>query len=205
MKLIDKMINRSNSFRWARSGLEIAKYRPDKYNGEGVYTDTEEWTDYFDVGDSISLNEYLEIENRYINTAIQILKLMDCSLVTLVCYENIASSLVRRTRSHPFFVKLNGGRNFYLSDEDIHLVYLSKTLKEKSRVPCEKMADVMKILLRGYANAFVCNESRKVYFELPGSYYLWLNCPVQYHTSVAEIVKNNNLFFNPRDKSSQNI
>ena len=51
MKLIDKVFIRRQSLSWAKKGNEIAKYKPFKYNSIGVYQDTEEWTDYYSVGE----------------------------------------------------------------------------------------------------------------------------------------------------------
>ncbi len=202
MKLKEKMATRSNSLQWGHNEFEIAKYHPSKYNGEGVYTDTNEWTDYFDVGESVTLCHYLEMEMRYINTIIQILELTDCSFVTLVNYDNLRGYLVERKKNRPVSIKLNNGKYFYLSDEDIQLLLFSKVLKENSRISVGKLGNIIKLLLRNYINANICNESRKVYLEFPGSYYLWLKCPVQYYTTVSGIVKSNSLFLNPRNSSS---
>lgn len=63
---------------------------------------------------------------------------------------------------------------------------------------------MMDLFLKGYdaANYSNCNESRKVYLKFPSSYYLWLKCPVRYHTTIAGIVRSNNLFLNPHNSSS---
>jgi len=52
----------------------ITKYDPRKRNDLGHYTDLEEWTDYSEVGEKVSLAEYEKIEKAYIESATELIK-----------------------------------------------------------------------------------------------------------------------------------
>jgi len=56
----------------------ITKYDPCKRNNEGHYTDLEEWTDYSEVGNKVSLDEYEKIENAYIESAFELINDSGC-------------------------------------------------------------------------------------------------------------------------------
>ncbi|MBR5784084.1 MAG: hypothetical protein IKY43_02830, partial [Bacteroidales bacterium] len=87
MKLIDKVFIRRQSLSWAKKGNEIAKYKPFKYNSIGVYQDTEEWTDYYSVGNEISYDDYKIVEDKYVCVIREILTITDCKYITLVSIE----------------------------------------------------------------------------------------------------------------------
>ena len=198
MRLKEKMIYRNNSLYWANNEIEIAKYLPSKYNASGIYTDDNEWTEYFDVGNGVSLRDYLQMEMRYIQTACRIFSITQCSFITLVNYENLSGNLLGVT-ARTASIKLNNNRQFLLSDEDIRLLLLSREINEGSRISTNNVNDLLKLLLRGFVNADVCNEAHKVYLRFPGSYYMWLKCPAQYHKIVINVVKEYNLYYNPRN------
>ena len=87
MKLEEKIIKRLNSFYWWRLTNEIVKYSPDGYNSDGTYC-KDEWTDYSDIGKIFNgkiftKSEYLEIEKRYIECAIDIISESQCKYLTI--------------------------------------------------------------------------------------------------------------------------
>lgn len=53
--------------------FRVTKYNPAKRNDKGHYVNSDEWTEYSDVGLSVSLEEYEKIERAYINSAIEII------------------------------------------------------------------------------------------------------------------------------------
>lgn len=52
----------------------ITKYNPSYRNESGHYLDKEEWTSYSEVGDKVTLEEYLKVEQSYIESAIEFVK-----------------------------------------------------------------------------------------------------------------------------------
>ena len=52
----------------------ITKYDPRHRDSSGAYLLPDEWTSYSDVGRSVSLEEYLATEERYISTAVAFLR-----------------------------------------------------------------------------------------------------------------------------------
>ena len=52
--------------------FRITKYDPNKRNEQGHYLDKNEWTEYSDVGTSVSLSEYERVEKLYINAALEL-------------------------------------------------------------------------------------------------------------------------------------
>lgn len=54
----------------------ITKYDPNNRNHQGHYLDLEEWTEFSDVGKSVSLQEYMVVEAAYISSALDLVS--DC-------------------------------------------------------------------------------------------------------------------------------
>ena len=50
----------------------VTKYSPEKRNDLGHYLDSSEWTEFSDVGESVSLEEYEAIESAYIKSALDL-------------------------------------------------------------------------------------------------------------------------------------
>lgn len=66
----------------------ITKYNPNLRDNKGIYTDTEEWTSFSDIGKTIhgklfTLESYLEVENKYIDTVIYFMEKMDIETLTI--------------------------------------------------------------------------------------------------------------------------
>ncbi len=87
MKLRDLILCRSDSLRFLKASHEIVKYEPQYYDENGVYQ-KDEWTSFSDVGKEyggkvVTIEEYLDVENRFINITRAILEAAGCSYVTL--------------------------------------------------------------------------------------------------------------------------
>jgi hypothetical protein len=92
VKQRDIILNRFDSLRFARASHEIVKYRPEFYDEKGHYQ-KDEWTSFSDVGKEyegriVTMEEYLEIENRFISITHVILEEAGCKYVTLGYIEN---------------------------------------------------------------------------------------------------------------------
>ena len=87
MTFEEKIRKRLNSLYWTKKTHEIVKYSPDGYDEDGIYR-RDEWTEYSDVGKTfagkkLSLEEYLEIENRYVECALDIITQSQCKYLTI--------------------------------------------------------------------------------------------------------------------------
>ena len=53
--------------------FRITKYDPNKRNDLGHYIDGDEWTEFSEVGENVTLAEYELVENLYLNAAYEII------------------------------------------------------------------------------------------------------------------------------------
>ena len=106
VKQRDIILNRFNTLRFARASHEIVKYRPEFYDKKGRYQ-KDEWTSFSDVGKEyegriVTMEEYLEIENRFISITHAILEEAGCKYITLGYVENSHRKKVRNGLEWPF-------------------------------------------------------------------------------------------------------
>ena len=95
----DLITNRFNSLRFCRLCHEIVKYHPEFYDDNGRYL-KEEWTSFDDVGrvyggKVVTIDDYLEIENRFIEITHAILEESGCKFVTLGYVESYHRKAVK--------------------------------------------------------------------------------------------------------------
>ncbi len=65
----------------------ISKYNPEFRNADGTYN-LSEWTSYGDVGEIVSKEEYEEVENSYIESALNFLEEQNVSNLKITYLEN---------------------------------------------------------------------------------------------------------------------
>lgn len=92
MTLEERIQRRLDSLYWARRTNEIVKYPPEGYDENGVYC-RDEWTDFSDIGKSfngvlLTKEAYMEIENRYIECAVEIMEASKCTYLTIGYVKN---------------------------------------------------------------------------------------------------------------------
>lgn len=75
------------------------------------------------------------------------------------------------------------------------------SLNKYHRISKKELPDVIKMLLRGFILASLINESRKIQFDFPGNFYLWIHCKKVDPILLKKIVESYNLFLDPRDGS----
>jgi len=68
--------------------FRITKYDLNKRDDSGRYLDLDEWTEFFEVGEKISLEEYEKIENLYIDAAHDLISGDGIKYLSLVGLEN---------------------------------------------------------------------------------------------------------------------
>lgn len=66
----------------------VTKYNPNKRNNLGHYQDQNEWTEFSDVGKSVSKEEYLSVEKSYIDSAIDFVASNDIKSLKIIELED---------------------------------------------------------------------------------------------------------------------
>lgn len=87
MELARRITKMYDSLYGLRQYHEIVKYSPQGYDKQGIYT-FDEWTDISDIGKEFSgrllqEDEYLKVENSYIQCAKEIMLKSGCSYLTI--------------------------------------------------------------------------------------------------------------------------
>jgi len=73
--------------------FRITKYDPSKRNEMGHYMDRDEWTEYSDVGKSVSLSEYERIEKLYIDAALKLCSISEIEYLNMTYLEDYKGNL----------------------------------------------------------------------------------------------------------------
>ncbi len=68
--------------------FRITKYNPDKRLPDGTYKNQKEWKCFSDVGSSVTLAKYEEIEQAYIDSVVQIFTFCKVNTFTISGLEN---------------------------------------------------------------------------------------------------------------------
>lgn len=87
MKNRELILRRFDSLAFQRASHEIVKYKPEYYDENGEYP-KDEWTNYSDIGKVyegkiVTMADYLDVENRFIDITRAILEAAGCSFITL--------------------------------------------------------------------------------------------------------------------------
>lgn len=69
----------------------ITKYNPKNRNDQGHYLDLEEWTEYSDVGEKVSLDDYEKVEAAYISSALDLVSECEPNGLRVVSLEDYQS------------------------------------------------------------------------------------------------------------------
>ncbi len=79
----------------------ITKYNPAKRNESGHYTDLDEWTCFSEIGKKLTMDEYLDIEKRYIDAIMIVMDEM-----------NIDSLFIESLELYPEEITVQDAREF---------------------------------------------------------------------------------------------
>lgn len=172
MELKKRFENMWQSLYWAGQYHEIVKYPPENYDKNGIYT-CDEWTDYSCIGHKfngivLTKEEYLKVENSYIQCAKEIMQASGCSYLTIADIYKF-------------------GR---------HIKALSK-FKYKTRIyPCD-FDMILRETLRGRIDCHMVNLRRKYGVYTGYDYYMSVRTPLDWD-ALNEIVKSHGLYLDPR-------
>lgn len=163
----------------------ISKYRPQFYDAEGCYIHNE-WTSISDIGKSfadgiLTADEYIEAENRYIDTAIDLAKLAGCSYLIVSYMEGDSKDIVNSVKGH----KLNHG-----------LIERAKTIRQGLRISLKDCPDYLRLCLRECCWAVFSNKTHNFLVKFGYDYYMHVHTAVP-KNQVVEIVTRNGLYLRP--------
>lgn len=130
----------------------ISKYRPQFYDSQSCYT-RNEWTSISDIGKSfddgvLTINEYLETERHYINTAIELARISGCSYLTVDYLEG--KYMAQNVTGHP----LNS-----------NLLESAQKMRHGLKIRVSDCADYLRLCLRECCYASFSNHSHNFYIN----------------------------------------
>ena len=179
MKQRDLILRRFNSFRFKQAAHEIVKYEPQYYDENGVYQ-KDEWTYYGDIGKEyegrvVTMEDYLDVENRFIDITRTILETAGCTYITLGYVE-----VLGKRRSIEAMRRMG--------------------LKEGMRIRVEKIDSYLRMSLRGEAFIVFINSRKGVQFDFSEDVlYMHLYCRIP-EEELRTIVETRGLYLDPRVK-----
>lgn len=168
---------------------EIVKYSPENYDEDGVYT-KDEWTSRSDIGTvyegkPFTLEEYLDVEQRYVNVVLSVMNASNCRYMTIQYLEVDKTYIAKRIKTSEFH-KL-----------DSLLLNSISLLEENKRISVEKISDVLRLALREYIYVELFNKEHGVFVKFGYDYYLNVACSLS-NEVLEGIVRKEGLFLDPR-------
>lgn len=153
---------------WRFSSVAIVKYKPQYYNEKGVYC-KDEWTERGEIGSVFNgqiftIEEYMAVEQKYVDAALKIMDLSNCKYLTLA-YEAYTLKGARQS-----IIEMMTGR-FKEYDKEycdfLASIYLGQRLNK------EQVAKLVRLNLRILAETSLTNESRHLEFHFGGDSYMY--------------------------------
>lgn len=168
---------------------EIVKYSPENYDENGVYT-KDEWISKGDIGTvyegkPFTLEEYLNVEQRYVNVILSIMDATNCRYLTIQYLEADKAYIAKRIKTSRF------------NKIDSPLLRSISLLEENKRISIEKISDVLRLALREYIYVELSNKEHEVFIKFGYDYYLNVACSLS-NEVLGGIVCKEKLFLDPR-------
>lgn len=164
---------------WRLTAKSITKYNPIYRDRDGLYTKNE-WIGFFQVGKTINgkkltLEDYLQVEEKYIQSAIAFFLFHGCKEIVLNNVE----------KNGPFQSKLS-------ADGELLTVY--NVLKDRMIITIEDLGIIIKLILREYIWAELFSiESDLVAIRFGYDFYMYVNSDKDLGTFFKD-VHNTGLF-----------
>lgn len=189
--LENKILKRLQDEQWLKTGYEIAKYSPVGYDSDGCYQ-KDEWTSIADVGRifhgrAFTFEEYSQVENCYVNSVMEIIKICGVKYLTVGYLESSSETIDEWYSITPF------------KTENAQLYAFAKTLHRDKRIFVTNIPLVVRLCLRECLYAVLINLKHKLQIDFGYDYYMHIHTQIPYEI-VSKITTQNNLFVNPRTK-----
>lgn len=168
---------------------EIVKYSSENYDKNGVYT-KDEWTSRSDIGTvyegkTFTLEEYLDVEQRYVNVVLSVMNASNCKYMTIQYLEADKAYIAKRIKTSNF------------NKIDFPLLKTISLLEADKRISIEKISDVLRLALREYIYVELSNKAHGTFVKFGYDYYLNVACPMK-NEVLESIVRKEKLFLDPR-------
>lgn len=169
----------------SEQSYSISKYRPQYYDSQSCYT-RDEWAAISDIGKSfedglLTESEYLETENHYIDTAIELARQSGCTYLTVDYLEGKTKDIVQWSERCSLRYNLSNS---------------AKRIRQGLRIPVSDCADYLRLCLRECCYAIFTNHSHNFNIQFGYDYYMFIHTILP-KSQVEEIVSANNLYFRP--------
>ncbi|WP_303031591.1 hypothetical protein [uncultured Duncaniella sp.] len=183
MRIADLIRNRQNDLNWQKTMHCIVKYQPSLYDGNGCYVG-DEWTSISDIGNyfngkELTLGKYLEVENHYVNTILDILNKTGTKYLTIAYLES--DNVIDQE----------------ITPINAELLSFVKGLEANQRIGINKVPLIIKLCLREYVYAVLVNLKRGLQIEFGYDYYMYVHTQLE-TAELQEIASNHSLYLNPR-------
>ena len=168
---------------------EIVKYNPVYYDKNGVYT-IDEWTSRSDVGKcyngkTFSIEEYLKVEQQYIDVVLSVMDTAKCAYMTINYLEADKDYIVDRIKSSKFY------------NIDFPLLLSLPLVAKGKKIYYKKIDNLIRLALREYLYVVLCNNKHKLQIEFGYDYYMKISSSLS-NTVLQEKVSKVGLFLDPR-------
>lgn len=167
---------------------EIVKYKPENYR-DMVYC-VDEWTSVSDIGHSfegtvLTLEEYISMENNYLNAVKDILIASGCKYMTIYYAEIHPRSIKKFLRKSILHEPVSETIDFITSFE------------EEQRITIDTAIALFRYCLRDYIYIEFTNNAKGVAFDSGYDYYMHVKTPLD-EATLRTIVTKHNLYLDPR-------
>ncbi len=159
----------------------IVKYRPWGYDKKTGFYTLDEWTDSSDIGKTfdgakLTLDDYLKVEDSFVNFMMEIMHKSNIKLVTIVLWND-----------HALFKGLN--KQLVKSSKEMLSAF--GEIKTGNRYSIDRAAVLFRLSLRNVIDAGFINERHNLLFYISFDYYLHLYCPIDYKDLTSTIASHN--------------
>ncbi|HDT8158595.1 TPA: hypothetical protein RD691_002866, partial [Enterococcus faecalis] len=144
-----------------------------------------EWTSYSDIGkkfegEIFTLGDYKLVELKYINTVLEIAKILDVNSFLLTQFEK-SRDIDTLTEDNEFLKKMYNNLN------------------KNKQIQIDNIPLVMKLLLREFVWGKLVNEQLVIHFGY--DYYIYIGVNKENIEDVEQIIKRHGLFYEEKSTS----
>lgn len=184
---------------WRYTAHSIVKYKPEFYNEKGHYTKSE-WTGRWGVGrvydgHLVTLEEYLEVEQKYVDAVVKIMNLTECKYLTVSYMEDTV-----QTTKESILEMLDRKNPFLQYDKLLYNSYMK--LYEGRRFDVIGIPDVIRLNLRGYTYTALTNLHKKLEIHFGFDYYMHFNTKFP-SDILREEIRKIGLYLDPRSEAKK--
>lgn len=180
---------------WRYTAHSVVKYNPEYYSEKGYYT-KDEWGCMGDVGrvydeHLLTLDEYLDVEQKYIDAVIRVMELTNCRYLTVSFLGDTVVSTKNSIRK-----MLSEENRFLQYDKVLYDSFMN--LIEGKRIFKANIPYVVSLNLREYTYTALTNFQKGLEIHFGYDYYIYFNTKFPIDILRGEIRKIG-LFLDPED------